>query len=132
MVAAGDCPQEKVITRKWRVLDECNNAGSCNQVITIVDTRAPFVSAPADATIECTDDTCPTANGEATATDNCSDNLTITHMDRIVEGECPQSYTIYRTWKAEDECGNVCYDNAAEVSNRGFEDILLQQFYPYV
>ena len=37
--------------------------------------------------------------------DECSD-YTVDFEETIVEGECPQSYTVVRTWIATDECGN--------------------------
>src|SRR5690606_5687458 len=41
VTAAGDCDQEYVITRTWTAVDDCGNANTCTQVITIVDTTAP-------------------------------------------------------------------------------------------
>ncbi len=46
-------------------------------------------------------------DGSATATDNCSATIIITPSDETVDGECPQEYTITRTWTAQDECGNT-------------------------
>ena len=43
----------------------------------------------------------------AEATDNCAEFVDISYEDEITEGDCPQEYTITRTFFAEDECDNV-------------------------
>jgi len=106
IVVAGACPQESIITRKWKAMDACGNSSTCNQIITVKDLVAPTVSCPANVTIQCTASTLPANTGTATATDNCS-TLGITSTDVIVIGSCPQRKTITRTWKATDACGNL-------------------------
>src|SRR5204862_435492 len=50
----GSCPQSQVVTRTWTATDHCNNSPAARQVITVVDTTAPVISAlPAPSTIEC-------------------------------------------------------------------------------
>src|SRR5690606_40580113 len=50
----------------------------------------------------------PSVLGEATATDNCTDPVTnIIHADVRIDGSCPDTYTIERTWTAVDDCGNA-------------------------
>src|SRR5690606_26299788 len=65
---------------------------------------------PADITIECTASTDPDVNstlGVATATDACDMMPEVTYMDATVAGECPQEYTITRTWTVADDCDNA-------------------------
>src|SRR4030095_876907 len=38
---AGPCAQSYSVTRTWTAKDRCNNAASCTQTITVVDTTAP-------------------------------------------------------------------------------------------
>ncbi|WP_157962314.1 HYR-like domain-containing protein, partial [Winogradskyella aurantiaca] len=40
------------------------------------------------------------------ATDNCSD-VVIDYEETTIEGDCPNNYTIVRTWTATDACGNT-------------------------
>jgi len=103
--ASGTCPT--IVTRTWTATDGCGNSGSANQIITVVDTTAPVISVPADATVECDADNSPAATGSATATDNCDSAPSISHSDVVAEGICPQASVITRTWTATDDCGNT-------------------------
>ncbi|WP_274475538.1 HYR-like domain-containing protein [Mangrovimonas aestuarii] len=100
----GSCPNSYTLTRTWTATDECGNESSHVQTITVQDTTPPtFVEAlPADATVEC--DTVPTAE-TLTATDSCGD-ATVTFNEVNTAENCPNSYTLTRTWTATDECGN--------------------------
>ena len=67
----GACAGDYVITRTFTATDDCGNATSATQTITIVDTTAPeFTSVPSDYTAECSDEH---PMDDATATDNCGD-----------------------------------------------------------
>ncbi|WP_303317524.1 gliding motility-associated C-terminal domain-containing protein [Flavivirga abyssicola] len=94
------------ITRTYSVTDDCGNTINVTQTIIINDTTPPVLTLPASQTAECSDDLSPIAFGSATAIDNCDANPTITFNDVRTDGLCPGSYTITRTWKAEDACGN--------------------------
>ena len=59
-VAAGNCAGNYVITRTWTATDDCENATSADQVITVQDLVAPVLTIPSDVTIACTDDNTPT------------------------------------------------------------------------
>ena len=78
---------------------------SADQIVTVVDTTAPSITAPADVTIECTSDESSAGNGVATGSDTCG-TVTITESDAVVD-ECGNTKTITRTWTATDDCGNT-------------------------
>ncbi len=99
----GDCPQEYSLVRTFTVSDECGNTSTAQQTISVVDTTAPVVTPMDDITIEC-DEEIPAAMAEAT--DNCGDT-TMDVSEEIIAGDCPQAYTLVRTYTATDECGNV-------------------------
>ncbi len=80
--------------------DECGNASTCSQVITIEDTTAPVIVCPADVSHECD---APVDYGMASATDNCN-TLSITSSDVTTGDDCLT--TITRTWTATDACNN--------------------------
>ena len=103
----GICPQERTITRTWIATDACGNTSSCIQTIIVDDSTAPVISCPANVTIQCTANTLPANTGTATATDNCDGTPIISFNDVTLGGSCPQEYTITRTWRAADDCGNA-------------------------
>ena len=88
----------------WVVPDVCGNETTYTLFTEIVDNTAPeFTSTPADLTLEC-DQAIP--DSEALAFDSCSEveyNFTEVRTD----GDCPNNYTLTRTWTATDGCGNA-------------------------
>ncbi|MDH4157273.1 MAG: hypothetical protein OEW00_08360, partial [candidate division Zixibacteria bacterium] len=102
----GACPQEKTITRTWRVLDpDSNIMDECAQTITVVDDTPPILAGcPTDVTVEC--DAIPTA-ATVTAADNCDPSPVVTFSETETPGACAQEKTIARKWIATDACGNA-------------------------
>ncbi len=94
------------ILRTWTAEDECGGISMCTQTITVVDTEAPITPvAPAGATVQCADEV-----GEAqalSATDNCDGTIVGVLEENIVDGDCPNSFTVTRIWTFTDVCGNV-------------------------
>jgi hypothetical protein len=109
-VVPGNCAGNYTIRRMWSSSDACGNLGTALQLIAVRDTVGPVVSAPANATIACSDSLNPAANsalGVATAIDGCSGTSTPTYSDQIVAGNCTGNYTVRRTWTSHDGCGNI-------------------------
>lgn len=100
------CVNTHQLVRTWRATDNCGNSTTATQVITVQDTRAPvFTSVPQPVTIECSDLVPPI--GTPVATDACAGYVQITFLGQAsTAGNCPYSYAITRTWRAQDECGN--------------------------
>ncbi|PSR12737.1 MAG: hypothetical protein C7N36_10770, partial [Bacteroidetes bacterium] len=70
----------------------------------IIDTTPPaFDFSPADVTIEC-DETAPLPEMEAF--DSCSE-VVYGFTEVRTDGDCPNNYTLTRTWTATDGCGNA-------------------------
>jgi len=89
--------------RTYTATDACGNASTSTQLIILTDDVDPeFTSVPADYTAECDEDL---VLDEATASDNCS-GVTITYSEDMIDGDCPEEYTLVRTWTATDNCGN--------------------------
>ena len=92
------------IARTWRVLDDCGNEAVDIQVITVEDNAAPtFVEVPADTTIACG---AAVPASSAVAADDCG-SVTVSQSEVSEDGECAGASAIYRTFVAEDPCGNT-------------------------
>ena len=101
---SGGCVQPVgMYMRMYTVTDECGNVSTFEQFLRLVDTTAPELTIPADYTIECDQEI---TYDDASATDNCDGNVAIELETEIIEGDCPQSYQIKRTWTATDDCDN--------------------------
>lgn len=106
----GSCNEyEYTITRTWTVSDSCGNETIAEQVITVEDSGAPTFTVPGDVTISCDEDPLDLdLTGDVTdAMDNCDPDVSVFFTDVTESGSCPESFTIIRTWRARDTCGNV-------------------------
>ena len=100
---ASSCLAASSIMRTWTVTDGCDNADTAVQYFTIVDTQGPeFTSTPSNIELSCNDEI-PMATVEAS---DCSSVTISDPSDETQAGSCGNSYTIFRTWTATDECGN--------------------------
>jgi hypothetical protein len=101
----GPCPQSYTVTRTWTATDNCGNTSTASQIINVIDTDAPVISAlPAPSTIQCP--ATPTF-AVATATDACGGTFTLVFADVTTPGDCAGEYSVTRTWTATDICGNI-------------------------
>ncbi|MBL7943893.1 MAG: hypothetical protein JNM00_14060, partial [Flavobacteriales bacterium] len=122
-----------LIERTYTATDACGNSNFAVQVIHIVDELAPVIqSFPEDVTVPC--DAVPAVEeAEVQYTDNCS-NVNVAFTESYVPGDCPNTYTLLRTWNLSDACGNSTiavwtvnvYDDAAPVLYGVPDDIELE------
>ena len=104
-LTSGDCPNQFTLIRTWTFTDACGNESSVNQTISVHDDIAPIAPiAPAELTIQCADEV-PTSI-DLTAEDNCDGEITVAPIEMITAGDCPNQFTILRTWTFTDVCGN--------------------------
>ena len=93
---------EYQILRTFTAMDDCGNATTAEQTITVVDTAPPFImGVPSNAYVDCNNIPDP---AEVTATDVCSGELEVTLTEETFGEGC--EYVISRTYYAEDNCGN--------------------------
>ncbi|MBL7775278.1 MAG: HYR domain-containing protein, partial [Saprospiraceae bacterium] len=102
----GTCPNQYTITRTWRAQDDCGNSTSFVQTINISDTKAPVLAGLPASTVnmECSENV--PAVPVVTASDNCNAPIVVDFSEVEIPGTCPNQYTITRTWRAQDDCGN--------------------------
>jgi hypothetical protein len=121
-VTDGTCVGSHIITRTWSLVDACGNAAATQtQTITVTDNIAPTFTAPANieifTTADCTYDASTAITGDVTnEADNCSTGLQATFTDSIVDGQCPGSHIITRTWSLVDACGNAAATQAQTIT----------------
>lgn len=102
------CPNGYTIQRIWQVRDVCGNTANRIQFIEVIDDQAPVFVAPKDTTLNCDQSTTPVVTGSpAMVMDNCDPAPVVTSVDVVEAGECDNTYTIRRTWRVTDACGNV-------------------------
>ena len=100
----GSCPHSYFLDRRWTVTDACGNSTVHTQLITVVDTQAPVITAADALSIACED--YPDNTIYASAVDNCGE-VTLTFEDAQASGGCVLPFgVVIRTYTATDECGN--------------------------
>src|SRR5690606_18141927 len=106
-----------VIQRTWTATDACGNVATHEQYITLVDSIAPVLSGlPENVAYDCGEEI--PAPAVVTATDNCDESVDVAFSQTIVDGDCPQAYTIIRTWTAVDVCENeVSYTQTITIND---------------
>ena len=106
VISAQSCANRYNISRTYHVTDSCGNSASVTQTITVNDTTGPVLNGvPSDAPASC--DAVPAATATVTATDDCDGSVTVGFNEVRTDGNCPNSYTLTRTWTATDACGNT-------------------------
>ncbi|NND93327.1 MAG: hypothetical protein HKN45_00560, partial [Flavobacteriales bacterium] len=100
---SGGC--QGALQRTYTATDECGNTSTFIQIVNIIDTTPPTITAAADETLECTE-VIPEPSAEAA--DNCG-GATWT-VSASTEEMCGVTYTMTRVYTATDECGNTSQD----------------------
>jgi hypothetical protein len=103
--ASNTCGNARIILRRWVAMDSCNNSNVAVQTITVRDTTPPVLALPPNRVLNCPGNTTTNNTGMATATDVCS-GVAISFSD-VVSNSCGITKTIWRTWRAADQCGNA-------------------------
>ena len=99
------CPE--VITRTYSITDDCGNAITVTQTITINDDINPTASNPAPINVQCIGDVpTPDINVVTDEADNCTVNPVVAFVSDVSDGNtCPEVIT--RTYSITDDCGNA-------------------------
>ena len=124
-----DCPQERILERRFLATDLCGNSTLEIQTVTVTDNDLPFFTyVPADTSFSCDEE--PMLE-DAVATDDCS-SFEITTTTDTLFGECASNYDLIRTFTVTDACGNMAdaqqvisiRDTEAPVIGSVFDEVL--------
>ncbi|MFN8289301.1 MAG: PKD-like domain-containing protein [Chitinophagaceae bacterium] len=107
VISGQTCANRYTLTRTYRATDVCGNFAECTQIITVNDVTPPTITCPAPVTVSCASAVPAVNTGAVTASDNCGGVVTITHISDVISAQtCANRYTITRTYRATDVCGN--------------------------
>jgi len=119
------CANRFTITRTYRVADACGNFTNCTQLITVLDNSSPTIICPAPLTVQCAGQVpAPNTASVTVGTDNCGGTPIVTFLGDVISNQtCENRYTITRTYRVADVCGNftscsqiiTVFDNTAPV-----------------
>ncbi len=92
---------------QYTAVDACGNDTTASQIISLVDTVAPYFTViPNDEDLACDGDPAPYQAGDAVAEDICGNVAISTHDELVIDG-CASSAVWERTITATDDCGNA-------------------------
>ena len=98
----GDTCRTHKIIRIWTARDICGHQDTAVQTITVIVPPMEWLSVPEDMTISCDE---PLPTDEPVADESCF-SVTLEVEENTIPGECPQEYTLIRTWTATNSCGD--------------------------
>jgi len=81
---------------------------TCMFTVTVVDNQPPSITCPGPLTIQCDAPVPDPDINSVIVSDNCNTGITVTWVgDQFTPGNCPNSFTITRTYQAKDASNNV-------------------------
>src|SRR5206468_929209 len=106
-MSASNCVNQFTLTRTYRATDACGNSQTCTQTITVNDNLPPTISCPAAVTVACASAVPAPDTASVTASDNCGGTPVISFVgDSMSASNCVNQFTLTRTYRATDACGN--------------------------
>ncbi|MBK8556172.1 MAG: hypothetical protein IPL65_10585 [Lewinellaceae bacterium] len=101
------CANRYTISRTYQATDLCGYSVICTQIITVFDNTAPSITCPASLTVSCANQVPPVNTAAVVASDNCGDTVTVIHLGDVISNQsCTNRFTVTRTYRATDLCGN--------------------------
>lgn len=98
------CPMIQTVV--LTATDCSGNIGTCSALVTILDVLEPVIICPPATVINCEDAGNFDIAGFPQVFDNCTPAIFPTFSEIIIQGACPNEFTIERIWTAVDDCGN--------------------------
>jgi len=107
MTTLGDCPNQVWLDCCWKAEDICGNQSQLCITVVIDDEQPPVLhGVPDDLTVDLSAGEQVPPPASVTATDNCDDDLPV-QFGEVQQADADNcGYTLTRTWRTEDDCGN--------------------------
>ena len=100
----GPCADQYHLNRTWTAEDVSGQSTVVSQVIEVMDLTPPELEGvPEHLEVECGSVPSPP---EVQAADTCDPDPALAFHEQRLNGDCPGSYRLRRTWTAVDRCGN--------------------------
>ena len=101
------CANNFILIRTYRAIDACGNSATCTQSISVIDPTPPAITCPAGTTVSCAN-LVPAANTASVITsDNCGGTVNVTLVGDVITNQtCANNFTLTRTYRTTDLCGN--------------------------
>ncbi len=109
VITNGNCTNNYIITRTWKATDGTNDMTTCSQTITVRDITPPTLTCPPNVTVTCVEQVpAPNIATVSNVSDNCSGTVIVIFVNDVtIPGTCVNRYSVIRTYKATDICGNT-------------------------
>lgn len=104
------CPNRYTVARIYQANDICGNSNYCTQTITVNDQTGPDVNCPSTSVISCSKDvpSIMDSKNAVLTNDACGGLVTVEHMNDVQTGQtCLNRFSIFRSFKTTDLCGNT-------------------------
>jgi Secretion system C-terminal sorting domain/SprB repeat len=108
VISSQTCANRYTLTRTYTATNSCGAAATCVQIITVNDQTAPMITCPAPVTVSCAASVPAADPTSVVSSDGCGGGaVTVIHVGDVpTTGTCANRYTIARTYRATDVCGN--------------------------
>ena len=93
-------------TNTFQTTDAAGNSSTCSFNVTVTDNEPPQITCPSAVTVQCAAGVPAQDVTQVNASDNCSNVMVTWDTDVVTPGDCPNHFTIARTYKATDASGN--------------------------
>src|SRR5438876_7753782 len=106
-MSASNCVNHVTLTRPYLPTRPSFRSQTCTQTITVNDNLPPAISCPAAVTVACASEVPAPDPAGVTARDDCGGTPVVTFVgDSMSASNCVNQFTLTRTYRANDDCGN--------------------------
>src|SRR5204863_3933328 len=107
VISAQTCANRYIITRTYKATHLCFPTRRSSDLITVDDETLPGITCPLPVTVQCASLVPVAGEGTGMTSDHGDGAVAVTFVSDVISAQtCANRYTITRTYKATDVCGN--------------------------